>query len=70
MTFGVANAKPAPEPNNLNDAENCAGGNFTMSFGSPKAAGWADQVCEDAYVFICKLQSECQAPRCRRRQAR
>ncbi len=51
-------AKPAPEPNNLNDAENCAGGNFTQSFGSPRVAGWADNICEENRIYICKLQGE------------
>lgn len=52
-------AKPAPEPNNLNDAENCAGGNFTQSFGSPRVAGWADNICEENRIYICKLQGTC-----------
>ena len=58
MTFSTALPKPTPEPNNLNDAENCAGGNFSMAYGTPRAAGWADNVCQDSYIFMCKIQSE------------
>jgi hypothetical protein len=56
LTFGTATPKPSPEPNNMNDVENCAGGNFSMSFGSPKVAGWADNVCEDPHIYMCKIQ--------------
>jgi hypothetical protein len=46
----------------MNDVENCAGGNFSMSFGSPKVAGWADNVCEDPHIYMCKMQCGCPAP--------
>ena len=36
-----------PEPNNF---ENCAGGNFTQSYG--KAAGWDDQNCDTEYIHL------------------
>ena len=39
-----------PEPN---EYENCAGGNFTQSYG--KAAGWADTNCDSEYIYICRM---------------
>jgi hypothetical protein len=43
-----------PEPNNF---ENCAGGNFSQSYG--KAAGWDDQNCDTEFIYICRMPSEC-----------
>jgi hypothetical protein len=36
-----------------NEYENCAGGNFTQSYG--KAAGWADTNCDSEYIYICRF---------------
>jgi hypothetical protein len=43
-----------PEPNSF---ENCAGGNFSQSYG--KAAGWDDQNCDTEFIYICRMPSEC-----------
>ena len=48
-----------PEPNNFDyPPENCAGANYTESFGNPGAWGWADWGCDQAFTFMCKISSE------------
>jgi hypothetical protein len=50
----------AAEPNELEDnfPLDCAGANFTQTYGSPKAWGWADTNCNSSRIFMCRKASE------------
>ena len=51
------NGKASPEPNNLLNPEFCAVANFSMSFGTPAAWGWADSACQLRFPFMCRNYS-------------
>jgi hypothetical protein len=52
------NGKASPEPNNLMNPEFCATANFSMTFGTPAAWGWADTSCGLRFPFMCRNYSE------------
>ena len=57
------NAKAYPEPNNINNPEFCAVANFSQTFGTPTAWGWADSTCSNRFPFMCRNYSESLAVR-------
>jgi hypothetical protein len=52
------NGKASAEPNNIMNPEFCVVANFSMTFGSPPAWGWADQSCGQRFPFMCRNYSE------------
>jgi hypothetical protein len=52
--WGTYMPSNVPEPNNLATGENCAVANFTQSTAG-QAWKWADNVCEAAAIFMCKM---------------
>jgi hypothetical protein len=51
--------RSSPEPNNVDFPENCAVANFTESYGTPLAWGWADASCTNVRAaVICRRLRE------------
>jgi hypothetical protein len=45
-----------------NPAALCAGGNWTLTRGSPPGWGWAGRMCDSKHVFICRVQGRTAPP--------
>jgi hypothetical protein len=43
------------EPQNQRPQEACGGARYHLSFDMPSAWGWADEACNNTYIFMCRI---------------
>jgi hypothetical protein len=54
--WGTNTTTNLTEPQNQKPQEGCGAARYYLSFDTPSAWGWADEQCNNTFIFMCRIQ--------------